>query len=108
MRMFQREGYISIDFQAGSAEIFRLVAPGQELAEGLISFGDIGVGENKKTVVFEQPQILEVNALKYELQLFINAIVNNERPVVSGEDGLKALRVADIIIKKIEETKIVA
>lgn len=107
MRMFQKEGYISIDFQAGSAEIFRLVPPGQELENGLISFGEIGVGDKKKMVVYEQPQIVEVNALKHELQLFINTIVNDEKPVVSGEDGLKALRVANEIIKKIEELKIV-
>ena len=37
---------------------------------------------------------------------FVNAVANDEKPVVSGEDGLKALRVADIIIKKIEEAKI--
>jgi len=106
MRMFQREGYISVDFQAGSAEIYRLVEPGKDLSEGFISFGEMGVGDKKKMVVYEQPQIKEVNALKHELQLFVNAVVKDERPVVSGEDGLKALRVADIIIKKIEESTI--
>ena len=107
MRMFQREGYISVDFQSGSAEIFRLAEPGQELTEGSLSFGEMGVGENKKQVIYEQPQIKEVNALKYELQLFVNAVLNDEKPIVTGLDGLKALRVADIIIKKIEESKII-
>lgn len=106
MRMFQREGYISVDFQAGTAEIYRLVDPGKDLSEGFISFGEMGVGDKKKMVVYEQPQVKEVNALKYELQLFVNAVIRDERPVVSGEDGLKALRVADIIIKKIEESTI--
>lgn len=106
MRMFQREGYISVDFMAGSAEIYRLVEPGQEFKENYISIGEMGIGENKKTFVYGQPQVKEVNALKHELQLFINAVANDEKPVVSGEDGLKALRVADIIIKKIEESKI--
>jgi len=32
----------------------------------------------------------------------------DKKPVVSGEDGLKALRVAEIIIQKIEESKIKA
>jgi len=105
MRMFQREGYISVDFMAGSAEIYKLVEPGQDI-EGFISFGEMGVGEKKKLLIYEQPQIKEVNALKYELQLFVNSALNNVKPVVSGEDGLKALRVADIIIKKIEESTI--
>lgn len=106
MRMFQREGYISVDFQAGSAEIYRLADPGVDLTEGFISFGEMGIGDKKKMVIYEQPQIKEVNALKYELQLFVNAVLNDEKPVVTGEDGLKALRVADIIIKKIEESTI--
>ncbi len=106
MRMFQREGYISVDFMAGSAEIYRLIPPEQELPEGLISFGEIGVGDKRKMVVYEQPQIVEVNALKHELQLFINCVSFDEKPIVTGEDGLKALRVADTIIKKIEESKI--
>lgn len=68
-----------------------------------ISFGEMGVGEKKKFVVYDQPEIKQVNALKYELELFINSIKNKTKPVVSGEDGLKALKVADEIIKKIEE-----
>jgi predicted dehydrogenase len=106
MRMFQREGYISVDFMAGSAEIYRLVEPGQKFSDDSISIGEMGIGENKKSFIYEQPHVQEINALQHELQLFINAVEKDERPVVSGEDGLKALRVADIIIKKIEESKI--
>jgi predicted dehydrogenase len=106
MRMFQREGYISVDFMAGSAEIYRLVEPGQKFADDSISIGEMGIGENKKTFIYEQPHVKEINALQHELQLFINAVEKDEKPVVSGEDGLKALRVADIILKKIEESKI--
>jgi predicted dehydrogenase len=44
--------------------------------------------------------------LKYELELFVHSVLNDKKPVVSGIDGLKALKVADIILKKIDETKI--
>ena len=70
MRMFQREGYISVDFMAGSAEIYRLAEPGKDYSDGSISLGEMGVGENKKTFIYEQPQVKEVNALQHELQLF--------------------------------------
>lgn len=106
MRMFQRDAYISLDFITGSSEMFRLLPPDDITVDQFVSYGEIGVGDKKKVVVYEQPEQSEVNALKHELQLFVNAVKNNERPVVSGADGLRALRVAQTIIQKIEESKI--
>ena len=59
----------------------------------------------KKQVVYEQPEIKEINALKYELELFVNAVLKDEKPLVSGEDGLRALRVAEMILDKIKESQ---
>ncbi|MFC2083738.1 Gfo/Idh/MocA family protein [Bacteroidota bacterium] len=106
MRMFQKDAYITLDFLSGVSEVFRLVSPEDKSMEHFISFGEMGIGENKKAVIYEQPERVEINALKYELQLFINSILNNEPPKVSGEDGLKALKVAEKIVNKIEESKI--
>lgn len=106
MRLFQRDAYIALDFTTGVSEVFRLVSPEDKTKNHFISFGEIGVGDKKKSVVYEQPQVQEINALKHELQLFVNAVNNNEEPVVNGESGLKALKVAQIIIQKIEESKI--
>lgn len=104
MRMFQRDTYISLDFITGVSEIFRLVPPDNMPSGSYIPFGEIGVGDKKKVVVYEQPKQKEINALKYELQLFVNSILKNEKPPVTGADGLKALKVAEMIIKKIEES----
>ncbi|MGE5402202.1 MAG: Gfo/Idh/MocA family protein [Ignavibacteriales bacterium] len=106
MRMFQRDGYISLDFNTGVSEVYRLISKEQEKENHFISFGEIGIGDKKKMVVYEQPEVREVNALQYELQLFVDSVLRHERPLVSGEDGLRALKVAEIIIKKIEESKI--
>lgn len=103
MRMFQRDTYISVDFGTGVSEVFRLEAP-ENMGEAMMSFGEIGVGDRKKMVVYEQPELKQVNALQHELQLFVNAVKNGTEPVVTGEDGLRALKIADIIIKKIEES----
>ncbi len=108
MRLFQKENYISLDFIGGVAEVYRLVEADQPLFTPAISFGEIGIGNKKKRVVYEQPEIKEVNALKYELELFVRSVIEKKKPVVSGMDGLKALRVAEIIIQKIEESKIKA
>ncbi|PKL89910.1 MAG: oxidoreductase [Ignavibacteriae bacterium HGW-Ignavibacteriae-2] len=105
MRMFQKDAYLSLDFTTGVTEVYRLVSPDDKSLEHFISFGEMGVGENRKAVIYEQPQHKDVNALKYELQLFIDAIKNNTDPVVSGEDGLKALKVAELIISKIKESQ---
>ncbi len=104
MRMFQRDAYISLDFITGVAEVFRLVPPNNMPEGNFMAFGEMGVGDKKKVVVFEQPEFKEVNALKMELELFVGAIVKGENPIVSGRDGLKALRVAELIISKIEES----
>jgi predicted dehydrogenase len=104
MRMFQRDTYITLDFITGVSEVYRLVSPGEIPDNPFISFGEIGVDERKKVVVYEQPEQKEINALQHELQLFVNSILNKTKPAVSGTDGLKALKVAEMIIKKIEDS----
>ncbi|MEI7811171.1 MAG: Gfo/Idh/MocA family oxidoreductase [Ignavibacteria bacterium] len=108
MRMFQKDTYIALDFITGVSEVYRLISKEsyEKAVNQFISFGEIGVGEKTKMVVYEQPELKEINALQYELQLFVDSVINNTKPVVSGEDGLRALKVAQIIIKKIEESGI--
>jgi predicted dehydrogenase len=106
MRIFQRDNYIALDFITGVSEVYRLVPLDEKASSAAISFGEIGIGERKKRVVYEQPEIKEVNALRYELELFVDTVLNDRKPEVSGLDGLKALKVADIILKKIDESKV--
>lgn len=106
MRMFQKDSYISVDFDSGVSEVFRLISPNDMNMEHFLSFGEIGIGENKKSVIYEQPEVKEVNALKHELRLFVNTVLDDLQPVVSGQDGLRALRIADIILRKIKESKL--
>ncbi|MFA7288946.1 MAG: Gfo/Idh/MocA family oxidoreductase [Melioribacteraceae bacterium] len=105
MRMFQKDSYISVDFQSGVSEVFRLITPEEVNSGHFMTFGEMGVGDKKRFVVYEQPEIVEVNALKHELGLFVNAVQDGTQPVVSGNDGLKALIVAEEIITKIEYSK---
>ena len=104
MRMFQRDAYISLDFITGVSEVFRLLPPDQKPKGPFKTFGEIGIGDKKKIVAYEQPKFKEVNALKLELELFVDAIVKGGTPIVSGKDGLKALRVAEMIIVRIDES----
>lgn len=105
MRIFQKDHYISLDFVTGVSEVYRLQPVDQSAQPNSISFGEIGVGEKKKRLVYEQPEHKEINALNYELQLFVDSVLYDKKIVVSGEDGLRALKVAEIIINKIEESR---
>jgi predicted dehydrogenase len=107
MRIFQKDTYLSLDFVTGVSEVYRLLSIDSPVTNGSISFGEIGIGQKKKRLLYEQPETKEINALQYELQLFVNSVLNKTKPVVSGEDGLRALKVADAIIGKINESKMV-
>ncbi len=106
MRLFQQNGYISIDFSQGIAEVFRLVGEGEEGVEGTLMLGELGSGKHRRKIVYEQPEVKEVNALRYELESFARCIDRGERPVVSGDDGRRALEVANLILQKIAEQSI--
>ena len=103
MRLFQRDEYISIDFLEGMAEVFRLVGEDEPEAKGTMMLGELGAGTQKRKIVYEQPQVKETNALKYELQLFIKAIQENRSPIIDAEDGKRALEVAHAIMEKIQQ-----
>lgn len=102
MRLFQHNAYIAIDFQQGSADVFRLGKEGEGSIWSTMLLGQIGEGKKKRSIIYEQPEIKKINALKYELESFINAVQTNTRPAVNGEDGRHALEVAQEIMNKIQ------
>jgi len=106
MRIFQKDSYIALDFVTGVAEAYRLLPMGGQVEPAQISFGEIGIGNKRKKLVYEQPEQKELNALQYELQLFVDSVIKKTKPLVSGIDGLRALKVAQIIIQKIEGQRI--
>lgn len=103
MRLFQKDAYISIDFSEKQAEVFRLVGDGEPSAKGAMMLGQIGSAKHKRNIVYELPTVEEVNALKYELELFAHAIRTNTPPPVTGEEGKRALEVAHMILQRISE-----
>ena len=91
MRRFQRDAYISIDFAQGLAEVFRLVNEETANVKSTMMLGKIDQGRHKRVIVYEQPEVQEVNALKYELERFIESIQRNgntrhrpRRPACAG------------------------
>lgn len=107
MRLFQRDAYISIDFQQGLLEVFRVVDEEEDASTPVtMMLGQIEKGAARRKIIYEQPEVKEVNALRYELELFAKAIQENTAPVVSGEDGKKALEIAHEIMERIREQRL--
>ena len=100
MRIFQKNMYISIDFLQKQSEIFQLSGEGMSAGKGL-PVATIGEGERKRQVLYERPQVPEVNSMEVELDKFAQAIEQGEHTPVTGEDGLRALDVAATILRKI-------
>lgn len=102
MRLFQKNAYLSIDFGQGLAEVFRLVDVDDEDVSPTYMLGMIDQGSVKRNIVYEQPPVpKDHNPLKYELQLFVDAVRNGTRPIVDGLAAQQALEVAEEIVAKI-------
>ncbi len=100
-RFFQNNAYIAVDFLDKKAEILRLEkVDDPENADPLAMLIDLGKGKGTKQIIFDNPEIKPVNAIKTELEFFAKAINENQPPIVSIEDGYAALDVAYKIMDK--------
>jgi len=102
IRLFQQDSYISIDLLQGQSEVFRLVDEKDQKSKPTMLLGKIDQGSRKRMIVYEQPESREVNALKFELELFVNSVGTGSEVPVTGRDGVQALRVAQRIMAAIE------
>lgn len=105
MRLFQRDAYISIDFSDGVAEVFRLIDENTRVPNTMM-LGEIGQGARKRKIIYEQPEVKEINPLKYELETFLRAVRDGSEPIVTAGDGKQALEVAHAIIEKINTQRL--
>jgi predicted dehydrogenase len=82
MRFFQKDSYIAIDFQENTSRVCKVERNKELNDDGIppIHCDDASLGKG--------------DAILAEIESFVNAINTNTRPLVSGEDGLRALRTA--------------
>ncbi|NNG11169.1 MAG: Gfo/Idh/MocA family oxidoreductase [Arenibacter sp.] len=100
-RFFQRDAYISVDFLEKKVEVVKMKdAPEQPGDFDMILQNAEGV---KKQIYFENPDIPTNNAILDELETFADAINQNTIPVVTLEQGTKALRVALEVIASFQK-----
>jgi predicted dehydrogenase len=88
IRLFQHDAYISIDYTENKIGIYRR-QPDE-------------AGPGRYRIVAEQKSFEKSDALLMEVRAFVDAVRNGTPPVVSGEDGKRALEVALAIVGTIK------
>lgn len=109
MRIFQPLAYISLDFIDGYSEIYYMSKDQQKsFQDGTLAFslGQIDSGDGKKSIKYNKLQRTGVNPLKHELASFVESIAAGIPPIVTGQEGLAALKLANQVLKKIEESTV--
>jgi len=103
MRLFQKDAYVGIDFLDKKTEIIKYKSPEDK---DVFTF-DIDTGHGKKTITIAAPVVKENNAIKTELQSFVDAITNNKTTVVTEIDGYRAMEVAHMILERISRNQLI-
>jgi predicted dehydrogenase len=84
IRFFQRDAYVSVDYDAGKVQVFQRIA------------GSDGACAR---IVGEEREVPESDALRTELEAFVESVRTRRPPEVGGEEGRKALGVALRILR---------
>jgi len=87
MRIFQSDAYITLDFQNKKVAVFRK--------------GDGEMFPGVPNVTIDQKELAQGDVLMAEIESFLEVIAGNGRPVVTGEDGRRALETALLINRKL-------
>lgn len=95
LRIFQRDSYLSLDFIQKNIEVYRLL-PSSEGVNGEKIF-DLG----GKILIRRMITHKGIDPLREELSSFLSAIAGHNPPLVSGQDGLRALRLALRVLEAI-------
>lgn len=104
IRFFQKDTYLSIDLALKKADIFVRKYPPLTDDSDVLAIGDPSSEAEKLYVQYLSPIPPDINAIKYELELFARSIIHDTEPAVTLLDGYNALHVAHQIIRKIERT----
>ena len=95
-RFFQKNAYISVDFLDKKVEVVKIKHAPKEFDDFSLLLSN--AEGKKKQIYFENPEIIERNAIQDELEHFAEAIKMKKNPNISLKDGAKALEIAHKII----------
>lgn len=100
MRIFQKDAYLSLDFQEHKVEVFKIYDDEQLPASGFPAtmLGSIETGMKNKNIYYELPNVVKSNAIADEQTAFIKVINKMADNPVDAHDAAEALKVAEEII----------
>ena len=67
---------------------------------------DIDTPQGIRNIAVENPEVINVNAIKAELTAFRDAILQDKPTLVSEMDGYQAMEVAHQILEKIGKSRV--
>ena len=103
MRLFQENQYVSIDFIEQKADVYTIdSAEISDETDNRRIMVNIPDGFNK-SIHYQQIKPESYNAMQREFRSFIKALECDKEPIVSGEDGLRALSLAIQIEEQISK-----
>ena len=102
LKVFQQDLYITIDFLIGLTEIYKVMDSNQADPKAVMSAPLLSNGKSRQ-ILYEKPEIKQHDALKMELENFIESIQGKATPIVDGTAGRNALDLAIQIHDKILE-----
>jgi predicted dehydrogenase len=89
IRFFQRDAYVSVDYAAQEAEVWRLVRH----------------PDRKPAIEGGRLEVTRQEPLKLELEDFVAAVRDHRAPAVTGEQGRAALALAERVVERMEMTE---
>lgn len=93
VKLFQKNLYATIDLLLGLAEVYKIVGDPKEDPNALMTV-PFEYNGAKRFIAYDKPATLEQDALGMELHNFIKSVRGKETPIVSGEAGRDALKIA--------------
>ena len=102
MKVFQKDLYITVDFLRSLTEVYRVMDADKSDPSAIMSAPLVSKGRHRQ-IFYEKPTIKKQDALKMELENFIEATQGKVKPIVDGTAGKNALELALQIHNKILE-----
>jgi len=102
LRLFQRDGYISVDMATGIAELYRLLDTSLIDPDRHTPLGQIATEHGDKVIVHDAPAPVQVNAILEEQRAFVESIRGGRDVAVTLHDGAEAVRIAEWIDRIIQ------
>ena len=103
IKIFQQDLYVTIDFLAGISEVYKAMDASEDDPDAIMSAPLVDSDGKNRQIFYEKPLVQKQDALKLELENYIQSVLGNETPIVDGVAGKQALGVAIKIHDKILE-----